>query len=120
MIHDNETQGVSYASHWEVMMAEPTCLTCRFFVFEDDPEDDPVKGKCRRYPPSQYTPQPDGWEDEHPGEPWDPAWKMPTVRSDYWCGEHQPQPPSTDKEEEKAVEGAGFTMTDNEDGDGRS
>ncbi len=57
MIHDNETQGVSYASHWEVMMAEPTCLTCRFFVFEGDPEDDPVKGKCRRYPPSQYTPQ---------------------------------------------------------------
>jgi hypothetical protein len=111
---------ICYASLQEAMMAEPTCLMCRFFVFEGDPEGSPVKGKCHRYPPSQYAPQPNGWEDVHPGEPWDPAWKSPTVRSDYWCGEHQPKPPSTDKEEEKAIVGAGFTMADDEDGNERS
>ena len=93
-------------------MAEPRCLTCRYFAHDAGPEVEPVKGKCQRYPPSQYTPQPEGWEDVHPGEPWDPAWKAPTVRSDYWCGEHRPKSDSSEGGEDKGIEGPGFTMID--------
>ena len=98
-------------------MAEPACLTCRFFACEGASEGGPFKGRCRRYPPREHTPQPYGWEDDHPGELWDPAWQSPTVRSDYWCGEHQPKSASTKKAVETAITGAGFLMRDSEEDD---
>lgn len=70
------------------MSTTSNCGNCRFF-FPDNPDPEMSYGVCRRHAPQVVS---SSYYDPNKGRdiPFS-SQNSPTVRTDYWCGDHEPK-----------------------------